>query len=126
MQEKAYTSETLLGFLDALQEQIKGNIVLVWDGAPIHRSKLIKAYLAQGAAKRLHLERLPGYAPELNPDEGIWHYLKHVEFKNRACADMNQLQYEIEQATQRLKEKTDIIIACFKQTRYFTYQSVYQ
>ncbi len=35
--------------------------------------------LCRGAAKRLHLERLPGYAPELNPQEGVWNLLKRRE-----------------------------------------------
>jgi len=34
-----------------------------------------KALLAAGAAKRLLLERLPAYAPELNPAEGVWNLL---------------------------------------------------
>ncbi|MDQ5851707.1 MAG: IS630 family transposase, partial [Chloroflexota bacterium] len=50
--------------------------------------------LAAGAAKRVHLERLPGYAPELNPDEGIWCYLKRVELKNVCCYDLPELRYE--------------------------------
>lgn len=58
---------------------------MIWDGSPIHRSQTIKAFLAGGAAHRLHLERLPAYAPELNPDEGIWQYLKHVELRNLCC-----------------------------------------
>lgn len=37
------------------------------DGSPIHRAKVFNDLLERGAAKRLYLERLPGYAPELNP-----------------------------------------------------------
>jgi transposase len=49
----------------------------------IHRGKAVKEFLASGGARRLQLERLPGYAPELNPDEGIWKHLKYVELKKR-------------------------------------------
>jgi hypothetical protein len=38
--------------------------------------------------KRLRLERLPGYAPDVNPDEGIWAYLKYVELRNVCCTDL--------------------------------------
>ncbi|HZC02484.1 MAG TPA: transposase [Gammaproteobacteria bacterium] len=38
----------------------------------MHRSQVIRDFLANGAAQRLHLERLPAYAPELNPGEGLW------------------------------------------------------
>lgn len=53
--------------------QIAGKIMVIWDGLPAHRGKVVKAFLAGGATKWLHLERLPGYAPDLNPDEGVWH-----------------------------------------------------
>ena len=119
MQEDAYTSETILGFLESLHQQIPGNIVIVWDGATIHRSKKLKAYLSEGAAKWLHLERLPGYAPELNPDEGIWHYLKHVEMKNLCCPDKNELTQQLGDATKRLQDKPHIIQACFQQVGYY-------
>lgn len=71
VQEKAFTSADCIRFLGHLQRQIKGKLLVIWDGAPIHRSKAIKQYLADGAAERLALEPLPGYGPDLNPDEGI-------------------------------------------------------
>lgn len=119
MQEDAFDSDGIIGFLEALQTQIEGNMVIVWDGATIHRSKKLKEYLANGAAKRLHLERLPGYAPELNPDEGIWHYLKHVEMKNLCCADLPHLKEGLAAAEQRLQAKPEIIQACFRQVGYY-------
>jgi transposase len=119
VRESAFDSQAVIGFLDQLQAQIPGQIVLVWDGAPIHRSKAIKQYLADGAAARIHLERLPGYAPELNPDEGIWHYFKQVEMKNLCCEDMPHLKRELSAAEQRLRHKPDIIRACFEQTGYY-------
>ena len=89
---------------------------MVWDGATIHRSRDIKAFLANGAAKRLHLELFPGYAPELNPDEGIWNYLKRVELKNVACQDMAHLRGELRKAVARLRHKSNVIRGCIAQT----------
>jgi len=40
------------------------------DGSAIHRGGAVKDFLRSGAAGRLQLEQLPGYAPDLNPDEG--------------------------------------------------------
>lgn len=120
MRPSAFDSAGIIEFLDHLQEHIADPIVLVWDGAPIHRSKTIKQYLTDGAAARLHLERLPGYAPELNPDEGVWHYLKQVELKNLCCQDMPHLEYELCAAEQRLRQKPEIIRACFEQVGYFS------
>jgi len=62
----------VVALLRHLLRHIAGKLLIVWDGAPIHRCRAIKAFLADGAAERLWLERLPGYAPDLNPDEGIW------------------------------------------------------
>lgn len=123
MQEQAYDSGGIIAFLDEILAQVTGKLLLIWDGAPIHRSKAIKSkavkqYLAEGGAARLHLERLPGYAPELNPDEGVWHYLKHVEMGNICCRDLPHLREELIAAEQRLRQKPDIIKACFKQVGY--------
>jgi transposase len=85
---------------------------------PIHKGQPVKDVLTRGAAKRLHLERLPGYAPGLNPDEGIWNYLKRVELKNRCCRDLAELESEVRRATERLRHKPAIIRACSAQCDY--------
>jgi len=56
-------------FLKHLYSQTDRKLLVIWDGSPIHRSKEVRAFLANGAAKQIHLERLPAYAPDLNPDE---------------------------------------------------------
>ena len=82
VQERAYRGIDVVGFLKHLARHISGKLLVLWDGAPIHRSRVVKDYLSRGAAQRIHLEQFPGYAPELNPAEGIWNYLKRVELKN--------------------------------------------
>ncbi len=104
--------------MQALLDQITGHVTVIWDGAPIHRSRVIKAFLAAGAAKRLHLELLPGYAPDLNPDEGVWNYLKRVELANVCCHDVDELTGHVQQAAQRLRAMPDILRACSRQCGY--------
>jgi transposase len=113
MQPAAFDSAAVIAFLEQLLCTIAGKLLILWDGAPIHRSQAIKTFLAAGAAKRIWLEHLPAYAPDLNPDEGIWHYLKQVELKNLCCQDLNHLGQELSEAVQRLRAKPDIIAACF-------------
>ena len=55
---------------------------------------------------------MPGYAPDLNPDEGIWNLLKRVELKNRCCRDLAELNLELRRAKERLRYKCDLIQAC--------------
>ena len=71
-QDRALNSADVVAFLEHLLREVPGRMVVIWDGSPIHRSHTIKEFLANGAAQRLHLERLPAYAPDLNPDEGLW------------------------------------------------------
>ena len=75
-QERAFNAEDAVRFLRHALRQIPGKLLVIWDGSPIHRSKVVKEFLRSGASARLQLEQLPGYAPELNPDEGIWKHLK--------------------------------------------------
>jgi transposase len=114
VQEEAFTSQGCIDFLEHVQRQIPGKLLVIWDGAPIHRSKAIKQYLAQGAGKRIHLEPLPAYAPDLNPEEGVWRHLKYTELKNVCCEHMRHLKAEFVKARERLRHKKHIIRACFK------------
>ena len=92
--------------------------MVIWDGAPIHRCRAVKEYRAQGASRRLRLEQLPGYAPELNPDGGVWRYLKRVELKNVVCADLGQLRREFSAAVDRRLTKPEILRSCIREVGY--------
>ena len=114
----SYDAQAVVGFLRVLLRKISGKIVLIWDGSPLHRAQEIKDFLKRGAAQRLHLEQLPGYAPDLNPDEGIWNYLKRVELGNVCSGDLDQLYQEIIRAKERLRHKKEIIKSCSRQCGY--------
>jgi transposase len=117
-QERAYHSEDVVGFLRVLLRKIPGKLLVLWDGAPIHRGQPIKDFLRRGAAKRLHLEQLPAYAPDLNPAEGIWNYLKRVELANLCCPDLPALSLAWRRAKERLRHKRSVLQACFTQAGY--------
>src|SRR3712207_1048144 len=85
--------------------QIPGKLLVIWDGSPIHRGRAVKDFLASGATRRLQLEQLPGYAPDLNPDEGIWKHLKCAELKNLCCQSLSELRVEQRKAKERLNTK---------------------
>jgi transposase len=116
-QDHAINSADVVAFLEHLLREVPGRILIIWDGSPIHRSRVIKKFLAHGAAQRLHLERLPAYAPELNPDEGMWQRLKGVELRNLCCFNLRHLRTELQNAVKRVRRKPRIIQACFAGTR---------
>jgi transposase len=80
--EEALTSCESVLFLRHLLHALSAKLLVIWDGSPIHRGVEVKEFLADGGARHVHLERLPPYAPDLNPDEGIWDLLKYVELRN--------------------------------------------
>jgi DDE superfamily endonuclease len=62
-----YDGEAVVGFLRVLLRKLAGKALVIWDGSPIHHGQAVKDFLSAGAARRLQLERLPGYAPDLHP-----------------------------------------------------------
>jgi transposase len=78
---EALTGVDSVQFLRHIQHQVGVNLLAIWDGSPIHRSAVVKSFLADGGATTIHLEQLPPYAPDLNPDEGVWHLLKDVQLR---------------------------------------------
>ena len=114
-QEGAFKGPDVVCFLKHVLRQIPGKLLVVWDGSPIHRGKAVHEFLEGGAASRLQLEQLPSYAPELNPDEGIWKHLKYVELKNVCCRSLSELRNELRKAKERLRHKENVILGCIRQ-----------
>jgi transposase len=107
-------SADVVAFLEHLLREVPGRMVIIWDGAPIHRSHTVKEFLANGAAHRLHLERLPAYAPELNPGEGLWQQLKGVELRNLCCFHIPHLKHVLRDAVKRVRRKAHLIQSFFR------------
>jgi transposase len=113
-QDHAMNSADVVTFLEHLLREVPSRMVVIWDGAPIHRSHVIKEFLANGASRRIHLEPLPAYAPELNPGEGLWQQLKGVELRNVCCLDLPHLRGELRDAVKRVRRKPRILKGCFQ------------
>jgi transposase len=114
-QQRAFKSQDVVRFLRHLLGQIPGKLLIIWDGSAIHSGRAVKDFLSSGASRRLKLERLPGYAPDLNPDEGVWKHLKYVELKNLCCQSLKELKGELRKAKERLRHKRDVILGCIRQ-----------
>jgi len=100
-------------FLEHLLRETASRLVVIWDGSPIHRGPDVREFLAQDRAHRIHLERLPPYAPDLNPDEGLWQQLKHVEMRNLVCLDLEELHLQYHLAIGRVRQKPHLIRSFF-------------
>ena len=113
-QEGAINSVDVVAFLEHLLREVAGGIVIIWDGAPIHRSHVTQEFSANGAAQQMHLARLPAYAPELNPGEGLWQQLKGVALRNVCCFNIPHLKRELRDAVKRVRRKPRLITSFFR------------
>ena len=84
------TGEVVIGFLSQLRRQLRGPIILVWDFLQAHRCKQVQEYLQR--TRRITACHLPPYAPELNPVEYAWCYLKMNPLANVALPDVHALR----------------------------------
>jgi transposase len=116
--EHSIKGPDVVRFLKHLLVQLPGRILVVWDNLKAHMSQPVKDFLAQGGTKRLTLQALPAYAPELNPQEGVWRYLKYVELKNVICHNLSELRLEVRRAIERLRDKLEVIFGCIRQSGY--------
>lgn len=97
----AIRSEDVSRFFQHLLRQIQGELVVVLDNAGIHRSKATQAFVAHH--ERLSLVFLPPYAPELNPIELVWAYVKRNVLGNFCARSVSALKEKLRGAWQRIR-----------------------
>ena len=85
---------SVAGFLEAMVRGLTGRFVVVWDGGSMHKGDPIRD-LEANFGDRLSLERFPPYAPELNPVEFLWSWLKYSRLSNFAPRDALQLDERV-------------------------------
>ena len=106
-------------FLRHLRTQVASRhgerLLVVWDRSPIHRAAPVQEFLTEEARESVITEFLPPYAPDLNPDEGVWQHLKHVELSNVCCWNLAELNYELGLAIRRLRAQPHLIQSFFGQ-----------
>ena len=100
------TQDEVTLFLRYLLRQIKGQIVLLWDGGPIHTARKVRDFLTRHP--RLHVERFPPYAPELNPDERVWAHCKAV-LANGRPDNLDELMAALVKVTKQARRRPDLL-----------------
>ena len=78
-QERAFKGEDVVRFLKHLLHQIPGKLLISYGTALRSTGEERSRIFWRAARRRVQLEQLPGYAPDLNPEEGVWKHLKCVE-----------------------------------------------
>jgi putative transposase len=88
-----YNAVKVVQFLRDLLRQLRGKVIVIWDGGTNHKGPLVRKFLSRN--KRLWLERLPAYAPDLNPVEAVWSWLKYGKLANFFPSSVTELNDQV-------------------------------
>ena len=112
----AYNDETLIEFLTDLNElEEQRSVLLIWDGLPSHRSRRMLDWVAS-QRDWLSIERLPGYAPDLNPIEQVWGNVKSKELANLCADTIGEVAESAEQGLDRVSDDAQLCFAFLRRT----------
>ena len=120
-QDRSFNGEDIVWFLSKLCSRYrKRDILIIWDGASIHRSEAVKSFL-RARPGRVHLESLPAYSPELNPTELVWNQLKQG-LKNRVFLTLADLTEAVLEQISVFERDRKLVRAFFhkKEVAFFT------
>lgn len=110
----AVRSEQIIEFLAALKRQIRRKLLIVWDGVGAHKSRRVRDWLEQQNG-RIAISFLPPYAPELNPVEAIWAYLKKHEIANLCPTHLAQVSDFARRRLKSMQRRPKLIRAFWQQ-----------
>jgi transposase len=111
-------SPQIVEFLKALTQITGRKLLIVWDRLQAHRSRLVNQYVEQQHGN-IALEYLPAYAPELNPVERIWGYLKTHAMPNFCARDLGDLTYAARRRLRSMQRRPTLVSAFWKQVELF-------
>ena len=109
-----FSAERVVAFLRDLLKHLRGKVVVIWDGGPNHQGPVIREFLRKN--KRLWLERLPAYAPDLNPAEPVWSWLKWGRLANFVPDDLTDLNDWIVEYLVALKHDPKLLRALWERS----------
>ena len=106
-------AESFVVFLQNFMSSQSGKIFLVVDGHPAHKANAVKSYI-QSLKGRLELHFLPPYAPDLNPDEFVWSYMKNNGVSKKPLKKNESLQSRIDQDLNGIKGNRKLVQSFFQ------------
>lgn len=107
-----FTAKVFYAFLDRLAQQAQRKVHVIVDRHPVHRSKAVRTWL-KANAERIELHLMPGYSPELNPDELLNADLKHHVHAARATS-ADDLARETRRFLHRRQRQPRIVCGYFR------------
>jgi transposase len=112
--EGSIKKEEIVEFLKALKAHLRQPLLIIWDGLKAHRSALVRDYL-DSTHGHLQIAFLPPYAPDLNPVEYLWAWLKRHALANFCPDNLAELRFTAGNKLKSAQRRPGIIAACWKQ-----------
>jgi transposase len=112
MYEGSIKARQVTVFVRHILRLISGPVDIIWDGIPTHRAEEVKRQI-DSSWPRLQVHRFPAYAPELNPDEYFWNWLKNKELVNCAYSSLQELGARLCRAVRTIRRFPEIINSFF-------------
>lgn len=113
-------ADTVMKYLKDIKKHIRGKkLLLIWDGLPAHRAKVVKNFIAVQVSW-LKVERLPAYAPELNPTEYLWSAMKSSDICNLR-PNMEAISKAVRKGYNRIRKQKNILCGFLKASGLFKY-----
>lgn len=113
--DQSIRQEQVITFLRDLLRHLRGEVFVIWDRLNPHRGKKVQAFRAHHP--RLHIEFLPPYAPELNPNEYAWSYLKCRQLANYCPQDVAELRSTVKSKTASFRKHQHLLRGFIRATK---------
>jgi len=110
--EKGMTAPLFIEFLERLIKGQNKPIYLIVDGHPVHKSKMVSRFV-DSTNGMLELHFLPGYSPELNPDELVWNHIKRHTVGRKTITGPDQFKSMVRNALKSLSRLPKIVQGFF-------------
>lgn len=112
------TARLVVRFLRALRRQVQRPLLILWDRLSTHRAVVVQRWLRRQS--KVHVDFFPPYAPELNPVEPFWGYLKGNPLANWAPKEIDDLAVKARYHASRLRDERDLLRSFLRATPLFS------
>lgn len=109
---RAVRGQDVAGFLRQAGRHVRGGVIVVWDNAGQHRGPALRRFF--DGHVRFDAVPLPPYCPELNPDEGVWSWVKSKDLANLCPRDDEDLVHRVRGSLRRMQRRTVLARGCLR------------
>ena len=114
MFKQRFTASVAIEFLGRLVRHVGRKVFVIWDGHPVHRSRKVKRWVAEHR-DRIRMFFLPGYSPQLNPDELLNQDVKTNAVGRQRPKDQPEMMDNVRSYLRSTQRRPDIVKAYFQE-----------